>query len=328
MSRALYPKVVVLFLMLGAGTALGPLARPATAQETKAFELRPGVIVDPGRKLAYIMNTKGGIDAVELARGTLVWSTDQAAKPLALNGDLLVSQVEPPGPGSALEIAILSVQERGRRRVANSIRLPADVRVSIDETLNSSFTTYARVLGGGMFMLWEYSFHPIKGTAPSDTLPDELPRTTSGAVRMDLLSGALSSLKPEEVPPGLARRPPDLAATERLVGVPGPQFIAADSGHVLGSERVADDRVWDKYRWTIYERLTGKRVAEIRNHLPQAPFVVLGSQVIYETGPYLRRTEMDLIDEPLKIRAVDLQTGQELWSWPVRDTTFRGPFPP
>ena len=46
-----------------------------------------------------------------------------------------------------------------------------------------------------------------------------------------------------------------------------------------------------------------------------------------EPAPYARYIT-GLVDEPLKIRAVDLQTGQELWNWQVRDTTYRGPFPP
>ena len=34
------------------------------------------------------------------------------------------------------------------------------------------------------------------------------------------------------------------------------------------------------------------------------------------------------VDKPLRLRAVDLQTGAEAWEAAVVDTTFRGPFPP
>jgi hypothetical protein len=145
---------------------------------------------------------------------------------------------------------------------------------------------------------------------------------------MDLSSGEISSLKTGEVRVALAPRVPDIPVAERLADVSGDQFLSADGRHVLSSKRIANDSVWEKYRWTIYDRGTGERVGEFRNHLPLAPFFVLDSQVIYETGPYLRQTKKRLVDEPLKIRAVDLQKGQELWSRQVRDTIYRGPFPP
>ena len=323
---------VLLMLVLSIGITSQSLAQ-------KTFELCSGVVVDPGRHLAYVMNTEGGIDAVELNRGTLAWSTDQACKPLALIGDRLICQVEPQAVGNKLEIVILNVKERGKPEIAKSERLPSNVRVSISESLDSSYTIYARVHGGDLFMFWKYSFRPIKGTAPPDLEIDrktgkavyaseiKSPQNTSGTIRMELSSGTMSFVKKEDVPAALAPRSPDIAANERLPGVPGRQFIAADSAHILCSERAADDSVWDKYRWTIYNRTTAKPVAEIRSYRSQAPFFVHGTQVIYETGPYIRQTQKGLLHEPLKIRAVSIKTGRELWSYPIRDTTYRGPYP-
>jgi len=222
MIRVSYQRIAVLFLALAAGTALWPLSRPVTAQDAKAFELRDGVIVDPGRNIAYVMNTKGGIDAVQLAKGTNAWSTDRAAKPLALIGDLLVSQAESIGLQQELQIVVLNVKERVQPVFSDSIKLPDGVQVSIDKTLNSSFTTRAKALGGDVFVSWEYSFHPIKGIASPDTLATEFPQTINGTIRVDLTSRTISSLKLTEVPPGLAPRPPDLSPAERLVGLPIP----------------------------------------------------------------------------------------------------------
>jgi hypothetical protein len=324
MIRGFHQRIIVLFIALAASTTLWPLSRPVAAQEAKAFELRDGVIVDPGRNMAYVMNTKGGIDAVELAKGTNVWSTDRAAKPLALISDLLVSQAESVDLQQELRIVVLNVKERVQSVFSDSIRLPDRVQVSIDKTLNSSFATRAKALGRDVFVSWEYSFHPIKGFASPDTLATEFPQTVNGTIRVDLSSRTISSLRPAEVPPGLVPRSPDLSTTERLAGVPEPQFISADSGHVLSGERIADDSVWNRYRWRIYDLATGKRVAEITNFQAYAPFCVLGSKVIFETSPYLLRGQ---VEESLKIRAVNLKTGQEIWDWLVRDT-YRGPFLP
>ena len=144
---------------------------------------------------------------------------------------------------------------------------------------------------------------------------------------MNLSSGAMSVPEIEEAPVAFGPQAAELAVGERLSQVPGVQFPSADGRHVLTSQRIADDSVWEKYRWTIYDRDTGERVGAFNSHLRLASFFVLGTQAIYETGPFVRRTESGLVDEPLKIRAVDLRTGQELWSREVRDTAYRGPYP-
>jgi hypothetical protein len=114
---------------------------------------------------------------------------------------------------------------------------------------------------------------------------------------------------------------------QRVAGLPPSQYLSADGRHVLVSERVGDSRVWDRFRLTIVERASGQRVGEFKSHLAHVPFFVNGAQVVYETGPYSRRVGNDVITEPLKLRATDLQTGQELWNRPIRDTAIRNPPP-
>ncbi len=322
MRRFGYQIAVVLFLVLCVGIALLPSLCDATAQDVTAYELRDGVIVDPTRNLAYVMNPNEGIDAVELSKGTTVWSTKQAAKPLAVGGDLLVGQVEPIGFENKLKIVVLNVKKRGLV-FSDSIKLPDNVQVSIDKTLNTSFTTRAKVLGRDVFVSWEYTFQHVTGMAPRDF--QALPQTVNGTIKVDLTTRTISSLKPAEVPSGLDPRPPDLSGKERLPDVSGVQFISAGGDHVLSSELTADDRVWDKYRWAIYNSTNGERVAEIRNFQSMAPFCILDTMIIFETLPYMLRGQPE---ESLKIRAVNLKTGQEIWNLLVRDTSYSGPFPP
>jgi hypothetical protein len=110
--------------------------------------------------------------------------------------------------------------------------------------------------------------------------------------------------------------------------VPEPQFLSADGRHVLSSQRVADDPAWDKYTWTIFERESGRRVGEIRMHLRYVPFFVDGTRVIYQTPPYERREGPSMRQEPLQLRAADLDDGAEVWHQPVRDTVDREAPPP
>ena len=301
------------------------------AQTPQPFELREGVVVNLVSKQAYVMNPKGGIDAIDLARGDSIWHSDQAAKPLALIGDRLIAQIEPKGDNT-LEVAILNVQNRGERLSESSTKLPAEIKVTIDDTLKSSFHTYARAVGGNVYLFWNYMVYPTREELEEEQIKEKKTvqssaKSNSGALRINQ-SGEISSVSARQVPAAAAKRPPDLSGKERLAGIAGRQFISEDGNYILSSESIADNTVWDKYRWNIYERATSKRIGEIKNFQSYAPFLVFDNQIIFQTAPYSRQTEKGQIDEPLKIRALNLQTGQELWSWEVRDTAYRGPTPP
>jgi hypothetical protein len=59
-----------------------------------------------------------------------------------------------------------------------------------------------------------------------------------------------------------------------------------------------------------------------------APFVVSGSRIVYVAQPAMRVEGKKMIEEPLRLRALDLKTGAEMWTALVTDTAYRGPFPP
>jgi hypothetical protein len=158
-----------------------------------------------------------------------------------------------------------------------------------------------------------------------------------GTARVDLATGTITANDETRLPtpPGLSpgtagdsAPAPDLDAPAALPGVPGPQFLSADGRHVLSSLRIADDPAWDKYLWTIFERGSGRRIGEMRMHLRYVPFFVEGSRVIYQTPPYERREGSGMRQEPLQLRAAELDSGAEMWHQPVRDTVDRDPPPP
>jgi hypothetical protein len=310
-------------------------------RETGAFELRPGVIVDPARQQVYVMSPDGGIKAVELARGRTVWITQGAAKPLGVVAGRLIGQAEP-GRENSLKIVVLD-KVTGRQETVRTRSMPPDVRPSVAETARGEFEVMVQPEDNDALVVWEFRKRPVRGVHPDteDMLspPDDAtPRpqvdedddgTQSGSFRLDLDTGAMTpGVAPEPEARGLDENAMLLAADERVPGLPPTQFLSADGRHVLTSERIGDDRVWEKYLLTISERETGQRVGSFRSHLSTVSFFVTDSQVVYETGPYSRRSKSGVVEEPLKIRAVDLRNGQEAWSQEVRDTTFRGPFPP
>jgi hypothetical protein len=55
---------------------------------------------------------------------------------------------------------------------------------------------------------------------------------------------------------------------------------------------------------------------------------VAGSLVVYQIGPYERKTANGMVEEPLQLRAVNLKNGEIVWSQPIRDTVERAAPPP
>jgi hypothetical protein len=147
-------------------------------------------------------------------------------------------------------------------------------------------------------------------------------------VQLDVRTGDASQLDPATLPQAVRGMWP-----KNLTGKPGAppdptQRISIDGNHTLKSKRVGDDRIWDKYQWTIVDNKTGKEIGQLKSYLSQSGFVVVDSRIVFETSPFSRIIASGTVEEPLMVRAVDLRSGDQIWSKPVRDTAFRGPFPP
>ncbi len=296
--------------------------------------LREGIVIHPTRAEAYVMAPQGGIAAIDLASGEVRWTSSDADKPLALLGNILVGQREPRGTAqrSQLELVGLDVREHGAKTVVSSVALEPEVRVSLGETLDGVFSVKAHPADGSVLVGWTYRPAPLRGMPPAPVETEAhkgealaAPPVLSGAVRLDLGTGATTKFDLEA-----ALAPPEprwLALASEIPSAPRklPRYVSGDGLHVLVSERVGDGRTWDKYRWTVYERATQNRLGEIRSHVSFAPFVVKGSVLVFETTPFTRAGAKE---EAAQLRGVSLETGEQLWSVPVREIVWRGPFPP
>ena len=332
-----------------------PLPSARSQATVKSFELRPGVVVSLDKNEAYVMKPEGGIAAVNLAQGNELWRSSEAAKPLTVSGDLLISQAEPKAGERALRIVTLNTSEDGRPEVQQSVELPKGVNAMIGETPNRSFKAVARVVTGEAAVTWEYAERPLRGMRMGqEVLPDESapvpgrdePRrrgalegekeeeggemeVTNGSFRLDLKSGEVSAKRlGSNVTERKALRAAQSAPPARVAGVPEPQFLSADGRHVMNPERVADDTAWDKYVWTVYDAATGERVGQAKSHVRYAPFFVVDKLLVTVSGPELRQTDQGAVEEPLQIKALDLSTGEVAWTQPIRDTVNRLPPPP
>jgi len=318
--------------------ALAPLLSTGSQAQVDStrIQLREGVVVDRAAGAAYIMSPDTSISAVDLARGTMRWKTKVASKPLVLADNTLVAQVEPTAATrNQLRVVTLHTRNRGEQISAGTSELPPGVRVSTVDTFKSSFDATATRLGGDVLIPWEHVDFPSQGIRPRDTVssgvaltqarPRSAPVVTRGVLRMSRRTGALSTAGEALVPPPRESMLQRVSTGEKLTGGGPSQFASADGRHIVTTEGVADDRVWDKYRWTVTERSSGQCVGVVRSHVAIAPFFVYGPLIIYPTTPYLRT---DGGEQPSKLRAFDLRSGAEAWSVALRETKYRGPVPP
>ncbi len=323
LHSAKLPGVACLLLLL-ISTSLQALPRPNLERITRGFGLRPGVVVDPELTVVYTSHPDGGIEALDLASGQPLWSTRQAAIPLLLHGELLIARAEPAPADDALRITVLDTN-RQTVLFSSRLELPTGVRAAVDDSLGHSFVARATVVQGDVIVFWTDSRRTV--SALPEAAPAEGARETSGAAQLDLEAELLRPLTASDLPT-LAPSSPDLPTGQRLAGLAGVQFLAADGHHVAISRRVADDRVVEKYEWTVYSYPLGRTLGKAPARASHTPFGVVGTSLLHESRPAIQRLDGRLVVEPLGLRMIDLARGVAIWRRPIRDTTYRGPLPP
>jgi hypothetical protein len=299
--------------------------------------LLDGVVIAPQQGIAYVMRPGGGIDAVNLASGAVRWRSKSAAKPLALAGDRLVAQADSRGANS-LNLVVLDPRN-GAARDSVRIPLPEGVVATVVDTPAASFRVRADAAASKVVVSWEAtkSAGPLQGYLPAE---NEGPESASKALAPSVFSGgavvdlAAASPTVKAMPEGAdsgARARAALAELETplVASVEGRQWLSADERHVLVSEQVhGTGFTLNQHRWTVYERESGARLGSVLAMVSAMPFVVVGSTLYHVAPAHGLVQKGRFVQQPAALRAVNLKTGRESWKSSVRETDFRGPFPP
>jgi len=300
------------------------------------FELSTGVIVDPAGGRIYAMDPEHGIEALNLATGERIWVTKEAAKPIGWVAGRLIGQPETSEIPNRLTIVAIN-PTTGSKIVTGGMTLPGDVRASVTESLKGDFKAVAGLADGDAVVSWQFTKRSPNALPPGtrSTLPAPagivpstvIDRTNNGVFRMNLTTGVVSPMNPME-----SKTVNQVLMEEHLApeqpNISDRQFPSADGRYVLVSTQTGDDKEMNKYTLTVYERETKARLGEFKSQVSLVPFFVWKSLVVYETSPYIQRTDDNVRGQPRKIRAIDLKTGREIWSAEIRDAKYRGPFPP
>ena len=168
----------------------------------------------------------------------------------------------------------------------------------------------------------------LQALVDSGALSDSPPRAgrvfavTETAANGDLV------LKRWDRQTGAALPDVDLVSGARIVE--WPPLVTRQAREVIfyAISQRTDPGEWDEYTWNVFSLETGQQVARIANHFSYANFFLAGSVYVHESQPYGRRVDDQWTESPLELRGVDINGGSLIWVHPIRDTAYRGPFPP
>jgi hypothetical protein len=328
-----------------------------------AFEFAQAAVVDPERPRAYLMAPEALIEEVDLSTGQILAASARAAKPLLLFDSLLLAQAEPRDEGEKLRLVGLNAKDLSTTFEVE-VPLPAGVHPLIDDRLGSSFHASARLDGGDVVVLWRSVRRRITGTPtnePADIAagwaridPNTGQLTSSGhgeapfrhdelppIVRRLVQSGALAN-KPcqvDDLITGAEYREEGGATavilrrwnSQTAEGLPDIKLfggeltlrsLSADCRHILASKPA------EGWLWSIYSMVTGDKVAEMHMPAPAAQFFIRNGSFFYIEAATVVRADGQLkIERPRELSAMDLKTGRRLWSRPIRETAYLGPYP-
>ncbi len=288
----------------------------AQAQST---QMRDGLLADPAGLSLFSMNPAGGVDAINAIDGSIRWHSNSAQRPVLLQQARLVAQGSPAARSNELNLVLLDA-DNGQALAARIVALPEAVQVSINDSLQSRFSV-APVTG--QFLAWQNERRLVQGMF-TEHQPSQTQQT--GALSVDLNSGDVATVPVARLPARPAN-PINAQPQEQLQAVTGRQFVSADRAHILVSQRRSGDSL-QPYQWDIYNA-SGTLLGSISEQFSRSDFMVFNEAVlVYVAEPVQIRADNEMVAYPLRLVAVELATGHSLWSQPIRDTRYQGPYPP
>ncbi len=294
------------------------------------LSLSPGVLIDNAEQMAITVDPNGYTHRLDLADGAVRWKSSEKVYPIALADGILLGVGVPDEPGTANLIVMRPTTGEIDDRIA--IDLPETVSANVFPSPNRRFAASVLDTPEGVRVFWRHEFSELRGAAILEI--DSEGNETINPVTV--LSGAFDLVRDggryyalpvrgafeEPSAPVLA-----LSDGERIAGVTGVQYRAADNTHAVVSSAGNDDVFGLVWQWTVYD-WNGRSKGGYRSPYSVLPFLVSDNSLIVRDLPleYLERGEM--VARGTRLVSIDLSSGAERWSFDVLDQEYRGPMPP
>jgi hypothetical protein len=212
----------------------------------------PRGVADPSGRTGYVANA-GGIDALDLLTGELLWSTDIASRPLLAFGNRLAAQRPVPDKAHALQIVVLDVAQKGRLLLTSALVVFPEW-VSIPTATEESFTFKVYTEGSELVLDWQAHARYRGGAPPPPHILEQAARDAAGIARINLETGKVEMLPPRD---GIAARLPK--ALQHVTSLPyqvgsswrTDPWVVDQKLAALGSEESEGRQVLSLKRWDL-----------------------------------------------------------------------------
>jgi hypothetical protein len=191
-------------VLLAAPGFAGGISSPASVvQEPTPL---PGGLADAGGRNGYVANPHGGIDAIDLKSGEVLWTTTEAEKALFLQGSRLITQAGT--RRNRIRILVFDTAQQGECILeSDPIVLPPWVVTG--EAVGCSFEARWRLEHNQVVLAWTASASYAGDARPTPQQKAAAERRAAGTARIDLGTGQVQ-LGPAEEAPAEVTPPGDL----------------------------------------------------------------------------------------------------------------------
>ena len=196
--------------LLAAASAAAP--PPPPPLPPAPVGLAPGasgqpLVTDADGAKAFIVNPNGGVTALDLAKGDVLWESKDLGRPLAVAGDRVLVQARDPKKANVLRVLGLKISDGAKAWESDPIELPDWAAAEPGRDAGRSFFSRAWTDKGAVLIAWQASTWYWGGAAPSPEILKAAQHNASGVARVDLDSGKVEMLETAKAPapPGEAK---------------------------------------------------------------------------------------------------------------------------
>jgi hypothetical protein len=162
----------------------------------------PGGVSDAVGKIGYLSNPKGGLVAVDLEKGDVLWESKDANRPLAVVGKQLAALAVEKDKQNVLRVVVVDTEAKGKKlRESTAITLPdwAVVGSGLDHTqAGKTFTARAQSAKGDLLLNWVARSRYYGGAAPNPEILKRTNKDASGIAKVTLESGKVEMLPADD----------------------------------------------------------------------------------------------------------------------------------
>jgi hypothetical protein len=201
------PRLLGLAALLAAAATVP--AAPAPTDTATAFARVCGGIIDPAGKTLYVAGESGNLEALDLEKGKVLWTTKEPMKPLAAAGKRLVVEVAEKGKPNVVRVVVLDCNQEGKKGLeSDPITFPDWVSTGL--THGRSYTSSATLDKNDLLLKWQARSFYAGGARPTPEIEKAARREAHGVARVDLKTGKVEMLDDAKAPADATKLPKDV----------------------------------------------------------------------------------------------------------------------